>query len=287
MGTDKTKAALDEPTKNAVATIAATAVATAAGDYNYGEDAGAGFEGTTAKDLSIPFLGILQSNSPQIDGDKPVEGAKPGMLINTVTGELIDGDKGQPFIPVHYDRAFVEWVPRNKGGGFVALHDVNSELVKAELKKQEAAKQRGKIILGNGNELIETEYCYVVTLDADNVTPTGFAVLSLTSTKLTPFRKFKTSLFMLKGKPPIFVNRAILRSEKQKNDKGTFYNAKFVPTGSDWKTSLIPNNAAHKELIEEAKSFRAMVLSGMAKAAFETQNVAGDTGSGNADDAPF
>lgn len=261
-----------------------TAVATT-GDFDYGADAGVGFEGTTAKDLSVPFIGILQSNSPQIDGDSPVEGAKPGMLINTVTNELLDGDKGQAFIPVHYDRAYVEWVPRNKGGGFVGLHAVESELVKLELAKQNG--QRGKIVLENGNELIETEYCYVLTLDVDMVTPTGFAVLSLTSTKLTPFRKFKTSLFMLKGKPPLFVNRAILKTDKQKNEKGTFYNAKFVPAKVDWKSSLIPNNAEHKELIEEAKSFRSMVLSGMAKAAFETQNAAGDTGSGNSEEAPF
>lgn len=268
----------------AVAIAGNTAVATA-GDYDYGSEAGVGFEGTTAKDLSVPFIGILQSNSPQIEGDSPVEGAKSGMLINTVTNDLIDGDKGVPFIPVHYDRAYVEWTPRDKGGGFVALHAVDSELVKAELTKQNG--QRGKIILANGNELIETEYCYVLTLDADFVTPTGFAVLSLTSTKLTPFRKFKTSLFMLKGKPPLFVNRAILKTEKQKNEKGTFYNAKFVPVAADWKSSLIPNNAAHKELIDEARSFRQMVLSGMAKAAFETQNAAGDTGSGNSEDAPF
>jgi hypothetical protein len=253
--------------------------------YDYGADAGVGFEGTTANDLSIPFIGILQSNSPQIDGDNPVAGAKPGMLINTVTGDLIDGDKGQAFIPVHYDRAFVEWVPRTKGGGFVALHDPNSELVKAEVAKN---SQRGKIVLGNGNELIETEYCYCLLLEQDAVTPSGFAVLSLTSTKLTPFRKFKTSLFMLKGKPPLFVNRGVLKTVKQKNDKGTFYNATFAPAvGVDWKSSLIPNNAEHAELIEEAKSFRQMVLSGVAKAAFDTQNAAGDTGTGNAEDAPF
>lgn len=269
--------------KNAVAKAKDQALVTN-GDYDYGSDAGVGFEGTTAKDLSIPFIGILQSNSPQVE-DGTVEGAKPGMLINTVTNELIDGDKGQTFIPVHYDRAYVEWTPRDKGGGFVGLHDAASELVKTELKKNEG--KRGKIILGNGNELIETEYCYCLTLEQDAVTPSGFAVLSLTSTKLTPFRKFKTALFMLKGKPPLFVNRAILKTDKQKNEKGTFWNAKFVPAKEDWKTSLIPNNADHKELIETAKEFRQMVLSGMAKAAFETQNAAGDSGNGNGEDAPF
>lgn len=283
--TDHTTSAAKPPALPATQGAAAGTALATTGDFDYGTDAGVGFEGTTAKDLSIPFIGILQSNSPQIDGDSPVEGAKPGMLINTVTGDLIAGDTGVPFIPVHYDRAFVEWVPRTKGGGFVGMHDVNSELVKAEIAKQNG--QKGKIILANTNELIETEYCYILTLDKDFITPTGFAVLSLTSTKLTPFRKFKTSLFMLKGKPPLFVNRGILKTDKQKNDKGTFYNAKFVPTAADWKSSLIPNNEAGKPLIEEAKSFRAMVLSGMAKAAFETQNAAGDTGSGNTEDAPF
>jgi hypothetical protein len=275
----------DNKTTTAVAEVKNTAVAVA-GDYDYGADAGVGFEGTTSNDLSIPFIGILQSNSPQIDGDNPVEGAKPGMLINTVTGELISGDVGQTFIPVHYDRAFVEWTPRDKGGGFVGLHDPNSELVKTMVEKHKG--QKGKIILANGNELIETEYCYCLLLETDAKTVAGFAVLSLTSTKLTPFRKFKTSLFMLKGKPPLFVNRAVMKTAKQKNDKGTFYNASFVPAvGTDWKSSLIPNNADHKALIEEAKSFREMVLNGVAKADFARSNAAGDTGSGNTEDAPF
>ena len=265
---------------NAVAEVKNNAVATA-GDYDYGADSGVGFEGTTANDLSIPFIGILQSNSPQVEQE--VEGAKPGRLINTVTGEIMDE---QAFIPVHYDRAYVEWTPRDKGGGFVGLHDPNGELVKQMVEKHKG--QKGKIILANGNELIETEYCYCLLLDKDAKTVTGFAVLSLTSTKLTPFRKFKTSLFMLKGKPPLFVNRAILKTDKQKNDKGTFFNAKFVPAvGADWRSSLIPNNADHKELIEEAKSFREMVLSGVAKADFARSNAAGDTGSGNTEDAPF
>jgi hypothetical protein len=203
------------------------------------------------------------------------------MMINTVTGEIIDGNKGIAFIPVHYDRAFVEWKPRDAGGGFVASHDPDSELVKGEIAKQ----PRGKIILANKNELIETEYCYVLTLDqADMKTVTGFAVLSITSTKLTPFRKFKSSLYMLKGRPPLLANRAILKTEKQKNDKGSFFNAKFVPVDETWTKSLIPPT---DELLQEAKEFRQLVVTGIAKAAFETQNAAGDTGTGNSEDAPF
>lgn len=269
-------------TKASGTAVAAAATTAVGAVHDYGADAGVGFENTSAKDLAIPFIGILQSNSPQVEGgDKPIEGAKPGMMINTVTGDLIPGDKGVPFIPVHYDRAFVEWKPRDAGGGFVASHDPDSELVKAEIAKQE---KRGKIILANKNELIETEYCYGLTLAEDLETTTGFAVLSMTSTKLTPFRKFKSALYMLRGRPPLLANRAILKTEKQKNEKGTFFNALFKPAKADWMSSLI---APSSPLLQEAKEFRELVISGIAKAAFETQNATGDTGNGNKEDAPF
>lgn len=268
-------------TANEVAKVS-TAGKAVATPSEYGELSGIGFEGTTAKDLSIPFIGILQSNSPQIDGDSPVEGAKPGMLFNTVTQELLDGAKGIPMLPVHYDRAFVEWKPRDAGGGLVASHDPDSELVKAEIAKQ--GDRRGKIILGNKHELIETEYLYNLTLDEDLETVTGFAVLSLTSTKLTPFRKFKSALYMLKGRPPLLANRFVLRSDKQKNEKGTFYNAKFSPAKETYIASLIKPGTP---LLQEAIDFRQLVITGIAKAAFETQNAAGDTGSGSTEDAPF
>ncbi len=38
--------------------------------YDYGDDAGAGFEGTKGSDLSVPFLGVLQANSPQVEDNK-------------------------------------------------------------------------------------------------------------------------------------------------------------------------------------------------------------------------
>lgn len=56
------------------------------------EFAGAGLGGLGKDDLAIPFLTILQSNSPQVkrsDGEY-VEGAQEGMLFNTVTKQLID-----------------------------------------------------------------------------------------------------------------------------------------------------------------------------------------------------
>ena len=76
---------------------------------------------------------------------------------------------------------------------------------------------------------------------------------------------------MIKGRPPLFAFRSRLKSVKQKNEKGTFYNFQIEPFNTNWKTSLI-DPLANKNLLEEAKSFREMVTSGVARAAFETQD---------------
>ena len=50
----------------------------------------------TQEDMALPFVRILGQLSPQVtDGDaKYIDGAKPGMIYNTVTSELFDGKKG-------------------------------------------------------------------------------------------------------------------------------------------------------------------------------------------------
>ena len=55
---------------------------------------------------------------------KYVEGAKPGMIYNTVTSECFDGKKGIKVIPCYYKKDFPEWSdrgdgPRCSGGKFI------------------------------------------------------------------------------------------------------------------------------------------------------------------------
>ena len=61
----------------------------------FGDDAAKGFENMTQDDMALPFVRILGQLSPQVtDGDaKYIDGAKPGMIYNTVTSELYDGKK--------------------------------------------------------------------------------------------------------------------------------------------------------------------------------------------------
>ncbi len=98
---------------------------------DFGEDAGLGMENTTADEFTIPFITVLQTNSPQCDENEGsyIPGAKAGMFYNTGTGELINGKDGFIFVPVARDHNFAEFTPRNLGGGFVGTHAPDDDLV--------------------------------------------------------------------------------------------------------------------------------------------------------------
>ena len=67
-------------------------------------DADKGSQNITQEDLALPFLKVLGQLSPEVnkrDG-KYVEGAEPGMIVNTVTNEIYDGTKGINVLPVFY-----------------------------------------------------------------------------------------------------------------------------------------------------------------------------------------
>ncbi len=70
----------------------------------YEGDAHAGFENVKTSSLALPILKLLQNGSGEAQkrNQNYVEGAEPGMLLNTVTKKLYDGAKGIEVIPCHY-----------------------------------------------------------------------------------------------------------------------------------------------------------------------------------------
>ena len=111
--------------KNKLVATKETAIATYDDDLLSG---GTGLEETTAEDFAIPFIRILQQMSPQLnkqDG-RYNEEAQAGMLVNTVTNEVYDGDTGVTVVPCAYVKKYIEWIPREKGGGLVdASHNAS------------------------------------------------------------------------------------------------------------------------------------------------------------------
>lgn len=280
-------------TSKAVANKSGTSVVS----HDYGNLSGQGFEETTGSDLSIPFINLLQSNSPVVS-EQIIPGARSGDMMNTVTRELIKFEDGFTFIPVHTHELWVEWVPQTMGGGFVTAHDPQGEFVQNLIKNNGNSRippkgdDNKRIPFKNGkNEIVETYYVYGLILNKEGTDVEGFAVIAFSSTKVKPYRDWLTSMWMLRGKPPIFANRAHITSIKQKNDSGTYANFRIDPLRETWAKSLIdPKSEEH--LLNEAIAFRDMVQNGAARADFSHQESSSDSdtvSSGAAEEgkAPF
>ena len=258
--------------------------------FDYGEDAGSGFENQTAADYSIPFLGVLQQMSPQVKDpdDGGIAGARPGMLLNTVTEELYSAKEGLQFVPAHTEHVFVEWVPRESGGGFVAVHQINSDVVK---RAKANAREYGKYRTDAGNDLVETFYVYGITCDDRDAGE--MLVIAFTSTKIKVYKRWNTKIGMFqiktgdgrKVRPPLFAHRVKLTTSKEKNNKGEFYNLAINPAETDLTASLLSPDDPR---FMAAKECKRMVESGMARAAYDSQdNAGGGGGSGADDEVPF
>lgn len=129
-------------------------------------DSGAGVDNMGMDDVAVPYLYVLQTNSPQVnpDHDSYIEGATSGMFYNNVSNEVYDGRKtGLTVIPCAYERKYVEWVPRDSGGGYVADHDIESGIL-----SECTPNDKGIPCLGSGNLIIETAYHYVYMQNPNN-----------------------------------------------------------------------------------------------------------------------
>jgi len=149
---------------------------------------GTGLEEASADDYAIPFLRVLQSMSPQLkksDG-KYIQGAEEGNLFNTVTETLYDGTEGVTIIPCAYKKKFIEWIPRESGGGFV------DDSHPATILKSCTKDDKGRFILENGNQIAETAEYYCIVAQDENAPEQ--VLLSLTSSQLGFSRRWNTML---------------------------------------------------------------------------------------------
>jgi hypothetical protein len=81
-------------------------------------------KGTSQKseDKFYPLITVLQSNSPQCDQDSQayMDGAKSGTIwMRNFDPPLVDGKEGIVVQPAKIYIEWVEWVPRDRGGGMV------------------------------------------------------------------------------------------------------------------------------------------------------------------------
>lgn len=121
------------------------------------ETAGTGLS-KRAEDNLIPIVDILQDGSPLCKRSDPKydKNRSPGEIwLKNLDGEpFVPGEDGILVQPCFFEVCFNEWIPRSKGGGFVAKH----ERMPADVKKipDPENPNRFKYVRKNGNEVVET-----------------------------------------------------------------------------------------------------------------------------------
>ena len=221
------------------------------------DDAAKGLGNIGQQDLALPFLKILGQLSPEVnkrDG-KYVEGAEPGMIYNSVSGDLYDGAKGIDVIPAFYKLEYVEWKDRGEGsGGPVAVHDSSSDIM-----SQTKADANFKDRLPNGNYVEKTASHFVI-ITGDSPTT---ALISMKSTQLKISRKWNSMMsgIKLKGKNGLFTPASFshiyrLKTTQMSNDKGTWFGWDVSKVGPITDTSLY----------QQAKTFSDNISKGSVKA---------------------
>jgi len=239
---------------------------------DYGADAGAGFEGTNKDDFSIPFLSILQSGSPQCkksDGAY-IKGAEEGMLFNSVTDEILDGDVGVVVIPCAYQRRMLEWVPKDSGGGF------RGEYLPEEAPQVVGRDEKGKDLLANGNNLSDTRSHFVLLEGEEGLSP---VLLSMASTQLKKSKRWMSLMqaFRHAGQAmPMFARRYRITTIPESNEHGSWFGWKIVPEG-------LVTDASH---YQQAKDFREAVTAGAVKVERNDDEAGSNTQSENAEKEP-
>lgn len=216
------------------------------------------------EDMAIPFLRVLQSNSPQIDNadDRYVPGSAIGDFINTATLEMWDGQEGVRIVPVAFTRSFTEWNKRNEGGGFVK--DWGNEDPRQKLACVRDP-ETGRDVTRDGTELMFSALYFVFIIDPETGARQQVA-FPLAGTQMKKSKAWAIGMEMLEvewprgsGKqinPPMFFCSYQITTVPEENKKGKWRGVK-IERAED-TLDLVDGEAIYLE----ARAFKNAIMAG-------------------------
>lgn len=225
--------------------------------YDYGDDTGKGQSGITPDDLIVPQVFILQEKNKHL---KELDEAEVGWFYNSVSETA-----SEDLVGVIVDKAireFVEWYPRDSKKGVAGRHAVGTPIF------EKYKNSFGRVTLDSGNELIDT---YKVPMALEDG---SFCFLNISSTCITPYKKFFTRLTLWQntnGRPPSFAVKVKVTTKTKSNPKGDSMIPVFEGVVSNnFKLSLI---SPTDQLYQTGKQLFQMMEKGLVRASEETADV--------------
>jgi len=230
------------------------------------KDANQGLGNLGMDDLAIPFLRILSDTSPQIKKRDPlyIEGAESGMIYNTLTKDIFDGEAGVKVIPCAYQRQYIEWADRGEGSGApVNIYPAESDIL-SKTTRDDQKKDR----LANGNYIEDTanHYCLVV----DNDGTSSQVLIAMKSTQRKKSKRWNSLMLGLKMKgekglftPPAYSHVYLLKTIAESNNLGEWFGWDITRVGP----------VENEDTYHAAKAFAESVAKGEVKVKHEDENL--------------
>ena len=230
------------------------------------KDANQGLSNLGMDDLAIPFLRILSDTSPQIKKRDPlyIEGAESGMIYNTLTKEVYDGEVGVKVIPCAYQRQYIEWADRGEGSGApVNIYPAESDIL-SKTTRDDQKKDR----LANGNYIEDTanHYCLVI----DNEGTTSQVLIAMKSTQRKKSKRWNSLMLGLKMKganglftPPSYSHVYLLKTIAESNNLGEWFGWDITRVGP----------VENVDTYTHAKAFAESVAKGEVKVKHEDEDL--------------
>ena len=197
------------------------------------DDSAAGFENVKTTSLALPILKLLQNGSGEAQrrNQNYVEGAEPGMLLNTVTKQLYDGAKGVSVIPCHYKLEYQEWADFGTGSNRPEnIYSADSDIL-SKTTKDTSGKDR----LENGHYILTVGQHYVLIVSEGSVEQ---ALISMSSSQGKISRKWNSMMMSitLDGKdgpytPPAFSHKYKLTSVLNSGKGNQWYGYNVTKVG--------------------------------------------------------
>lgn len=256
---------------------------------DFGDHAGGGTKNMTGADQAIPFMSLLQALSKVIsDPTQKVEGAEPGMIMDSVSKQLYPGETGITFLPCNTKRVYVAWKGEPGSGTVAGRFAPNDPIVKAASRKFAFNEMEDP----DGNRLIETFYVIGMIL-GDDLVPTGMGIISFTSTKIKAYKESIGVLRTLPGDAPLYAFPLRITSRPETRPKGTSFNFVVRPLGYDGNvfkdgvagSVILPQSDAGIALYPLGKRLADDFDTGAANIAYDTEGSHG--GDGASEDEPY